>query len=276
MFQYAAACALAEERGASIGLDLRWMRRYSHRKFELGEFPLDVRELNCVERLGMTFWPFSRNPPYLWIRALSKFRQRIHMEKSLEYDPDVACLKDGSYLWGYFQSLKYFQTHQKKIRECFKREANTSIYTTECLRAVGNSNSVAVQIRRGDYVTNKAANHSIGVLPLDYYQRAIKLVKELTHTDCFCVFSDDILWCRQHLQLPHATFVERRGGGPVDDLSLAAQCTHLIAANSTFSWWSAWLNQHESRVVIVPARWYRSDDLDRQSSDLIPDEWIRV
>nr|VFK65587.1 MAG: Glycosyl transferase family 11 [Candidatus Kentron sp. TUN] len=134
-----------------------------------------------------------------------------------------------------------------------------------------------MHIRRGDYVSDKEANTLIGTCSLDYYQRAVRLLQERIESNPrFYVFSDDPDWVQANLRLDGQMHIVRHNNTDTnfEDLRLMSACSHHIIANSTFSWWGAWLNPSPQKIVIAPARWFKSDKLDDR--DLIPSSWLRI
>jgi hypothetical protein len=167
-------------------------------------------------------------------------------------------------LHGYFQSEKYFQDIQDLIRFYF--EPTDSI--VEKLKSkYGNifENSCALHVRRGDFVGNKTHQ----VCDLNYYNRAIELIKSKTQTDNFLIFSDDITWCKANFP-SNFHFID--GNLDVEDLFLISFCSHQIISNSSFSWWGAWLNKNPNKIIIAPNRWFadgKLDDKDVYTKDMI-------
>ena len=135
-------------------------------------------------------------------------------------------------------------------------------------------NSVSVHIRRGDYISNKDTNALLGVCPMDYYDRAIAYIVERVVNPCFYFFSDDIAWVRRTFSLPfQSRFVDHNSGRQsFNDMRLMSLCRHHIIANSSFSWWGAWLGRNGDKTVIAPRRWFRRDIMDLK--DLCPDSWV--
>ncbi len=276
LFQCAAGIALAARHGVALKLDLRWMRRYRRQPYLLDRFPLPAAPLTVLERLAYTWFPFRRNPPFLLIKAARHLNRRIYLEPGHDYDPAFATLGPDRFLWGYFQSERYFEDCRDLVRAEFAGRADRSRYDPAVVAAVDDEASVAVQFRRGDYVTDPATSRSIGTCPTGYYRDAFALLRSRVPAPRWIVFSDDIPWCRANVGLEGAIFAERSGGTPVDDLFLAASCRHIVLANSTFSWWSAWLNENPGMIAIAPRRWFRDPALHGQSGDLIPARWHRV
>ena len=198
------------------------------------------------------------------------------MEPSFPFDSNFWNLGPDRFLFGYFQSEKYFKDHESLIRNDFRYNPDLSLYDGEVIEALQSPNVTAIQFRRGDYITNEATNRSIGVCSMDYYEQAVAYLKSKLKDFRLLILSDDIEWCRQNIKFDRAVFVERRGGTPLDDMFLAVKCKNIILANSTFSWWCAWLNPNPKKIVIAPKKWFKSEELNKNAHDLIPDDWIRV
>jgi hypothetical protein len=135
---------------------------------------------------------------------------------------------------------------------------------------------VRLHVRRGDYVTDPSANAFHGLCPLDYYHRGLdEAARDLTRPECF-VFSDDPAWVRENLKLAAPmTVVDVHGPGEAHvDLRLMAACHSHVIANSSLSWWGAWLGRRPGKRVVAPRQWFRSPD--RDASDLVPDRWVRL
>ena len=129
-------------------------------------------------------------------------------------------------------------------------------------------------MRRGDYVTNKNASSFHGTKDLGYYKAALKPVLKQTNKPVIFVFSDDPEWCKQNLKFSQNTiYVEGNKKGS-EDMRLMMQCKHNIIANSSFSWWAAWLNQNSDKVVVAPKKWFNDPKID--VSDVIPKSWLKI
>lgn len=276
MFQYGAGKALATYYDVPLKLDLRWMRRYRHREFLLDRFPISFDEAACSDWLKFTWFPFQRHPFFLYMKLIRKLNPLIYMEQSLPYNPGFWNLGSDCFLFGYFQSEQYFKNYSDLVRKEFSYNPDLSLYAPEVIRAVQTRGSTAIQFRRGDYVTNSAANRSIGICPMEFYDRAVAYVESRQKQFHLVVFSDEIDWCRENLRYDKVVFAERKGGTPLDDMFIAAQCDNIILANSTFSWWCAWLNQNPAKIVVAPGQWFRNPELNRQTSDLIPEGWAKL
>ncbi len=189
-------------------------------------------------------------------------------EKGWYYE-ELPFIKDVK-LFGFFQSYKYFEHCEDKIRELFqfnyqiKNKINTKY---ETLLKSG-SITCGIHVRRTDYIGNNF--HEI--CHLEYYQDAIKEIKSRTNIDLFVVFSDDIAWCKSQFIGDEFLFVEDNSN--VEDMCLMTQCSNFIIANSSFSWWGSWLIENKNKIIIAPEKWF--GDTSRGTEDLLPKEWIKI
>ena len=175
------------------------------------------------------------------------------------------------YFQGYWQSYKYFEDSWGIIEKDFSFPDVPS-NLVPCLQKIKGVNSVAIHIRRGDYITNSSANSLHGVLSLDYFKDAIELIsKEETEIEFF-VFSDDIDWCRANLKCnSEINYLPKEDSSTLTDFVLMMNCSHQIISNSTFSWWAAWMNKNENKKVIAPQKWFANKKIDL--SLIYPKSW---
>lgn len=272
MFQYAAGRALGERLRVGLSLDLRRLKESTAREYSLEAFNLkpDVRLLTDGE---------APRPPrrrYGLLRAMMGIRD-YHKEAGFAYDPAVSRLRAPVILDGYFQSERYFADIAATIRKEFTPRADLRRQIdTLAAELIPDGPSASLHVRRGDYVGPSAmAVH--GLLGPDFYERALKLLAQKSgRMPVMCVFSDDPAWVRTHLQLPPGTrYVSEHTRTPLQDLILMSRCSHHITANSSFSWWGAWLNPNPDKIVVTPARWFQpAAGLDTR--DLRPDGWLQA
>lgn len=281
MFQYAAGRALAARRGGDFAIDRGDFAVYRTHAYGLHNFALEVADVPpaLVPRpAGQGIWPRCRGR----VRDLvDRVAGRPPLTKVVEagqtFDPAVAGLPDNVYLDGYWQSERYFADHADLIRADFAIRAAPSPENRRWLEMIGQGKAVSLHVRRGDYVTSAAANTVHGTCDLDYYDRAVADMRTRLGDPVFFVFSDDPAWVRDNLRFDGAThhFVANNDAATnYEDLRLMAACDHHVIANSTFSWWGAWLNPSPHKVVVAPARWFRADGFDDR--DLVPAAWVRL
>lgn len=273
MFQYAAGRSLAARFGVPLALDLSWFGGRSDRRFALHPF-----KIKALERYQFP-WLMPRGQA-----LLSRFSRRwlprlmgvtVWREPHFHYSSDFASLSKPVYLEGYWQSYRYFQEIRPLLMQEFAlREALPSACTL-LLAEINDSDSICVHFRRGDYLSNPVAASYHGICQIDYYLAGIReLCQGLLRPRVF-VFSDDPGWVRSSFFVDcPMTLVD--SNGPDDahlDLLLMAACRHFVIANSSLSWWGAWLSSHAGKKVIAPSRWFQNADHDTR--DLLPPTWKR-
>lgn len=181
----------------------------------------------------------------------------------------------GVHLVGYWQSESYFKQIEKLVRDTFvfdQRQLNEC--TRTCLKRSTIENAVSIHVRRGDYLLACNIQTFGNICDLVYYRNAVDLIYQNVNNPVFYVFSDDIEWAVENLLLPPNTvFVDwNNGRDSWQDMFLMSVCKHNIVANSSFSWWGAWLNNNHNKIVVAPARWVQSGT----TFDVVPESWIKI
>lgn len=180
-------------------------------------------------------------------------------------------------LHGYWQSEKYFRRHERQVRSDFTFPEQLTPANREIAAEIASTNAVSVHVRRGDYLTPRASAFH-GACSADYYRRAFELMERKVDGPCFYIFSDDPAWVRSELAGDDGrrkiVIDHNPGAASFNDMHLMSLCKHHILANSTFSWWGAWLNASPGKIVVAPARWFASPDMN--SADILPADWIRL
>lgn len=282
MFQYALGRLIALKHEAEILLDKELFdlteKKPGHtpREYELEIFGLDhasasKEDINYFEQLTL----------------LQKIRRELNLnypkmcfEKDFRFDTKIERAVLPLYLRGFFQTYKYYSGYEEIVRDFFKFPDNKlDPENRKTLAEIEETKSVAVHIRRGDYVRDKITNKIHGVCSLEYYQKAIEKMKEMDNEMVFYFFSDDMDWVKTKfgsLEGEKNFVTKNDGDNSWKDMMLMSSCDHNIIANSSFSWWAAWLNSNKSKMVIAPKRWFKDPDKEQFTSDLIPKEWIRL
>lgn len=191
------------------------------------------------------------------------------------YYPKVFTFEHKNELFmGTWQSEKYFSNALCEVREQFKfKTALISTQTENVLNELNNLNAVSIHIRRGDYLSPQYVNGFGNVCTIDYYKRAIEYINLKTENPYFYIFTDDKTWVTENFNIANSCFVvHNTGSDSWQDMFLMSNCKHNIIANSSFSWWGAWLNKNPDKIVIAPQKWWNGIDND----DVIPLNWIRV
>jgi hypothetical protein len=281
MFQYAAGRALAEARGEPLKMDLSRIARDPLRQYALGCFRLPQefatrRDLWSAARMGVGSRADAAirkgfhtlgSAPRGYLRERNEF---VHDSALLAVDaPNIL-------LVGYWQNERYFCTIRERIRDDFTVRTQPDEANASMLALIRSTESVALHVRRGDYVSDPQTRQAHGLCTLQYYQGAIDVLAERIQDPHFYVFSDDIAWARASIPIEHpVTWVDHNSPEkPWEDLRLLSACKHAIIANSSFSWWGAWLIGNAEKVVVAPQRWLT--DPSRNTSDLLPANWLRL
>ncbi|MCM2322904.1 MAG: alpha-1,2-fucosyltransferase [Oligoflexia bacterium] len=284
LFQYAAGLALARARGTTLATDALSAAGCSERHNEIERFfAISARTCPVAElRERSVFFKFPaavqrrlRWKPHLLSTVFGRY---FVPESGFAFDPaPLASAADEAYLLGYWQAPAYFASVEAELRGelTFKRPLSSE--GLQLRDRLTETTSVSVHIRRGDYMS-AAALKLHGMCGLDYYERAVRKLQELyAGIECF-VFSDDIAWAKENLRVSAPlTFISHTTGATADeDLHLMSLCRHHIVANSTFSWWGAWLNPSPKKTVLAPARWFQDEDMNQQAQSLYPDGWLKI
>jgi hypothetical protein len=277
LFQYSVGRLLAEKSHVRLKLDTSAFHQYRLRPYKLQHFHVEADVLTERELRNLGIQDRSNG---VFGRALHRFRGRasipIVSEPFYEFDPAILNLRAPCYLKGYWQSPKYFVEIESLIRaELQVREPLEGENEVMAAR-IRDSLAVAVHVRCGDYLSNAHTNRYHGTCDSEYYRAAEALLRDRLGPVELFVFSDDPDWVDANLRFVSPAIVLRHNGPECDyeDLRLMTHCRHHIIANSTFSWWGAWLCQHPDKTVIAPKNWFR--EAGHRSDDLIPANWIRI
>lgn len=273
MFQYAFAKVLICN-GYEIKLDISVFQTYHlHGGFGLNHYNISV-PIASKEELA----PYKINFLTKLKRKLKIPNKKIVEEKTLRFQKTLLTPPDSTYIHGYFQSEKYFKEIRADILLDFTLITPLSNYSESIKEKIlGSKSSASIHIRRGDYVSNAHANTVHGTCGLDYYKQAIALLTSKFDCTHFFIFSDDIKWVKNNLSTPDCTYVENDSSRiPHEDIYLMSLCQHNIIANSSFSWWGAWLNCNNEKILIAPKNWFKDSSMQLQASDIIPETWLKL
>ncbi len=238
LFQYAYGRACAIKNKTSLKLDISWYKGRMDRSYMLEHFDIKANIATSTDIFVTKI--FSR--------------------------------KD--YLVGDWQSEKYFKEFENIIRKEITPKYQLSEDNKIIIQDITAKNSVSIHLRGTDYVTGKKSDFH-GVCSEEYYNKAITKIKETVPSPYFFIFTDDIEWAENHIKLPEPyTIVSKNKNYPWEDLVLMSSCKHNIIANSTFSWWAAWLNKNINKIVIAPKKWFNDEKID--TSDILPESWIKM
>jgi hypothetical protein len=250
MFQYAAGLYLSHLHQTDLFVDNSFLSQnpngaYTKRELELSVFNLDLKIATSKD-----IKKFNIEGSNKYSRALQRhlpilFNNLYASESGIQYQKEFLNYPKNTYLDGFWQSERYFKPIE----------------------------SVSLHIRRGDYISNKSAQQHHGNLGIDYYKNALNLIKEVYKNTEVFIFSDDLEWCKTNLKLEEVVhYVDANQHQNFHlDIYLMSRCKHNVIANSSFSWWAAWLNQNTNKIVVAPANWYANKSLN--TKDLIPMSW---
>ena len=275
MFQYAAGYALSRRLNAPLKFDISDFSNYKlHNGLELVKVfncPLDCASKQEIDAI-------------LGRRANIKILNRIQFLAYRHLYPrnilvDHNCPEDKfnadlpAYMSGYWQSERYFKDYSQEIRKIFAFRLSMNDQNLTTLDQILQCNSISVHVRRGDYITNPKTTAELGVTPMSFFRSAISCMTRKVASPRFFVFSDDQSWAKSNLHtcFPTEYIEHNHGSSSFFDMQLMSRCRHHIIANSSFSWWGAWLNPDPEKVVIGPKKWFANP---KNLHNPCPPEWV--
>jgi hypothetical protein len=282
MFQYAFAKSVSRKLGTNFILDVdtsvihKGLRVH---KFCLGSFNTQVVKAEDSDMHGFVWLRRHKkvfNILYNSLRLKKIMFTFYYPEKKFSFDDGVFNQKDGTYFEGFWQTEKYFKDIEDELRKEFKVVAPLSSYSLEISDHIKQVNAVSLHVRRTDYVTHTTTNQFHGVCSPEYYKAAIDYIREKVSSPHFFIFSDDYEWITENFKHlgNQATFIKNGPDKNHEDLTLMSMCKHHIIANSSFSWWGAWLNAEKSKIVIAPKKWHNNAPK-INTVDLLPNGWLK-
>ena len=266
MFQYAFYMA-QKHRKKDVKMDLSfYSTNHDHNGFELDKIfniLIDEDEEELKKKLKNEDNYFNR------LKRKLGFKYRYYYQKSAIKFYEDAMIYDDGYMCGYWQSEKYFDMIKNEVKNIYNfpdiiDERNKSMESI-----IRRTNSVSVHVRRGDYIGLDDFN----VIPELYYLDAVNYIKGKVTDPYFFVFSNDIEWCKRNIVVNNAMFIDyNKGKESFRDMQLMSLCKHHIIANSSFSWWGAWLGEKDNTITIAPNIWLKSCI----NGDIVPERWVRL
>ena len=282
MFQYAFGRSQSLLLNTQLKLDISWFTKIPEtdtvRTYELDCF--NLKQVVALEsEIQKTKGIFALLPKRI-IKLFNKMnflhQNSYFLEKKYNYDNTIVLSTGDTYFEGYWQSYHYFEKYKDIIKDEFIENYILINENNKITEIIESQNAVSLHIRRGDYISNPNANSYHGICSLEYYEKSMQYIATEISNPYFIIFSDDIEWVKKNLQTTFSLiFVERKKDDkPFDDIYLMSKCQHNIIANSSFSWWGAYLNSNSQKIVIAPKKWF--NDSSKDTTDLIPVEWIRL
>lgn len=278
MFQYAVGRSISLRNRQKLKLDISSFKEYKLRKYSLACYNIQAEIASEKEILR-----YKEGSFYLINKVVQKIVKRklwdnsyYLKEKYYHFDPSVLNLKGNVYLFGYWQSEKYFLDIKEIILDDFVLKKPISFLTKDYLNKILNTCATSIHIRRGDYVNNPITNKYHGTCSINYYKKAINIILKNNPETVFYIFSDDLQWAKDNFGfIQNTVYVELNDPSlDYEEMYLISQCKNNIIANSSFSWWGAWLNQNPDKIVIAPKTWFKDDSIN--INDLIPANWIQL
>jgi hypothetical protein len=287
LFQFVIGYIMAKKNKINLRINIERYDSYD-RQFELDKFP-EIYKLNIPKIKNDNF--FAKIYLYLYhkfykilkISGIYKFLNYFFFldKQEFEKSPFIfngdllkkKIVKNVSII-GFFQSEKYFIRYKKIVLKLFRFPKIKDKLVQKHLNLIKNKNSVAIHIRRGDYLNNPKARCFHGILGEDYYKKSIIYVKKTVKNPFFFIFSDDVgLVKKTFFFFNKKNFIFIDTKSTINDLHLMSNCKHFIIANSTFSWWGAWLSKNKHKIILAPKKWVRAKI---STPDIIPESWIKI
>jgi hypothetical protein len=280
LFQYAAGRRLADRIGTTLKIDLSMLHRNGQRPYGLDRFNIRA---SLTRYLSLDFYEgCPKGNIRRWI--IRRYGEIVHRLYSRIPEPSDMSLSEEVLqtrnrrvvLYGFWQSERYFMDDRDAIRRDMTLKDPPVGKNKDLVDLMAQVNAVSLHVRRGDYACNPVVNAVHGTCSLEYYQKAVARIAARVTAPHFFVFSDDPEWTRNHLRIPYpSTWVSHNGPEhDFEDLRLMRHCRHHIIANSSFSWWGAWLAERPDQMVVAPAQWFAVTRL--KTGNLLPSSWIRL
>lgn len=275
LFQYAAARHLAHLNNTELFVDNSYLQtpteNVAPRNYELGSF--NVVSKIADQKLLHSFHgcEFSAKERIL-TKLISLGKNNKYKFDEYGFDEHLLELRGNYYIRGFFQSEKYFKNIKEVIRKELTIKDEFIPKDDLLIKSISNQNSVSIHIRRGDYIRNLSSMEAHGLCSKDYYTKSIEFIKrELGNDIHFYLFTDDAKWVQNEMKWEiNSTLIENKT--TLEDFYLMSLCKQNIIANSTFSWWAAWLNNNNDKKVILPKHWL--NNLLSETIEIAPKNWI--
>jgi Glycosyl transferase family 11 len=280
MFQYA-FCTALNKKGKKARLSFStYLFFYHHNGFNLAtafklKLPFPFNLLSYFLLNGEALYK-NKIAAGFCRRTINWYQKNIYKtyneKKEFEYDAAVfqqhSCIFNGTW-----QAEHYFKDIEQTVQQQFVFKVPADAENATVIEKIKSCNAVSLHIRRGDYLTSHWGKSLAVIKDTSYYINAMEYIKQHTTNPHYFIFSDDMQWVKENLQIPDCTYIGHNSGkNSYVDMYLMSLCKHNIIANSTFSWWGAWLNKHLDKIVIMPEKWMN----DNACNGIFPEEWIKL
>ncbi len=283
MFQYSFGRRLSLETKTEFKLDKLDYERDTYRSYGLGIFNIienfasldEIEEVDPGRKDKSIFRKIRRAIEFRILRNYHIGWETNFVKKTIE---KISSDKDV-YLNGYWQSYKYFDNVRETLARDFSLKIPLEQTHPDLLREINSTNSIALAVRRGDYLWPENLK-DFGICSENYYKKAVKYIESKVENPTFFIFSEDITWIKENISFnghPVTYVSEKKQENPLTDyqeMMLMSKCQHNIIANSSFAWWPAWLNQNPNKIVIAPDVWFTNGSI--KVDDIIPSTWIKL
>jgi hypothetical protein len=276
LFQYALGRHLSIVKKVPLQLDTSSYKVDTLREYRLFPFNIHAHATDTLPFFATDGKARHLNCLIQALRGLFSKPFQIVTEPSFSFDNAVFDCSDQAYLDGFWQSEKYFLSIAKTLREDLQLKAPIDDGLKKIADQIHSTNAVSIHVRRGDYVSNPTTSAFHGVCGVEWYEKAVQAMESKVSDATYFVFSDDYEWAKANLRFKsNMVFVPPSPDGKeAQDMHVMSLCQHNIIANSSFSWWAAWLNANPNKIVIAPERWFASGP--QKTDDLISANWIRL
>ena len=290
MFQYAMARTLSHRHNCRLFIDKSLCaeaERLTSSGLSLRPFGLDVFNIQgqivndeaCHRTLKIRKENrLRRSAALMFCRVANNFsncwRVLIYERKDVAFDKSLLRLPDNVVLQGYFPSYKYFRGIEDVIRRDFAFTVEPDEQNQKMIELISSSNSISVHLRRGDYISNEKTRGKFGVCNLTYYEKAIDYFIKTVEEPRIFIFTNDPDYAEDNLKInyPSIYVTHNSGRKSFEDMRLMSLCRHNIIANSSFSWWGAWINKNPDKIVIAPSPAF--DKVGLNDHDFYPESWL--
>lgn len=284
MFEYAYAYALsksAERKNIKVYLDMRDKDVTVYDKKRIGR-PLGIQQFSISLPIAnnkiLKHWNFMVKETFIYkainyMQNHKLWKYQVVREEEFNYSKNNLKIRDYSYLVGWFQHYQYFEKYRDDLLKEFTLKRKWLI-PVQLQQIMNEHQVVSVHIRKGDYVTNSHARKVMCVCKNDYYIRGINYLKSRLSNLYLFIFTNDEGWVKENLEfdIPYAVISNHYNLSDIQEMMLMSLCNHNIIANSTFSWWGAWMNTHKDKIVIAPKKWF----VDGKRENIAMKGWVRM